>query len=482
MIARFVLLRALLAIASTLPVCAQSRPVVEYAVRFGGGSKDAPAALAVDTTGHPFLVGSSYSEDFPVTTGQRKTQSASWSAFVTKLAPDASSIVYSTILDGHGMTFATAAALGPDGQIWVAGSTTARDFPVTPDAEQRQFQGGTPGGAGDAFLALLSSDGREVRYATFLGGTGDESVTGMARVENGRIWIVGWTTSHDFPVTPGALQTDFVGNGSTGFLACYDRKGSLLYGTYLGRGGSVAISAVAVDNRKNVVVAGTTSSPVWPDSAPFGGTDGFVAKLDSSGRKLLASNRLGGKEADQLLAVGLTHSGRILAAGWTESRTIAGFAGRRNGWIVILAPNGSVERNFAIGGSGFDEVRGLAVADRDLVMLTGLSDSPNFPTTADAFRHRGGQSTQAFLAALKPENGQLLFSTFLGTDAVKDYGLQRGYGVTAGPQGEAYFFGEVTGGNGFPATLGAVKTPQSNDSTDPYAIKLHFPNRRSQAK
>lgn len=120
------------------------------------------------------------------------------------------------------------------------------------------------------------------------------------------------------------------------------------------------------------------------------------------------------EQADQLCAVGLTNSDRIVAAGGTESPTIKGFAGHRNGWIVILAGDGSVERNFAIGGFGFDEVHGLAVTDRDLVLPTGLSDSPNFPTTADAFRHRGGQPTQAFLAALAPENGQLRFSTLPG--------------------------------------------------------------------
>jgi hypothetical protein len=383
-------------------------------------------------------------------------------------------LVYSTIIGGHGMTFAAAAALQPDGHIWVAGSTTALDFPVTPDAQQRQFQGGTPGGAGDAFLALVSNDGRELRYATFLGGTGDETVTGMLRGSNGRIWVAGWTTSHDFPVTQDALQAEFIGSGSSGFLASFDATGKMFYATYLGRGGSVAISAMAIDGKGNLVLAGNTNSPAWPDNSPLGGTDGFVAKLDSSGRKLLTSKRLGGKQADQFVTVGVTHSDRIIAAGWTESSAITGFTGHRNGWIVCLAASGSVERSFAIGGSSVDEVRGLAIDNREILLITGLSDSPNFPTTVDAFRHRGGQPTQAFLATLNPENGQLLFSTFLGTDDVEEYGIQRGDGVTVGPHDSAYFFGAVTGGHGFPATPGTFRTPQSNGSTDPYVVKLRL--------
>ena len=73
---------------------------------------------------------------------------------------------------------------------------------------------------------------------------------------------------------------------------------------------------------------------------------------------------------------------------------------------------------------------------------------------------------------LNPESGQLLFSTFLGTDAVEGYGIQRGNGVIVGLQDAAYFFGEVTGG--FPAALGTFWTPQSNGSTDPYLVKLRL--------
>ena len=252
----------------------------------------------------------------------------------------------------------------------------------------------------------------------------------------------------------------------------------MVYATYLGSGGSLAINAMAIDSKGNLVVAGNTSSAVWPDNSPLGGTDGFVAKLDSSGKKLLMAKRLGGKQTDQLLTVGVTPTDKTIAAGWTESPAIAGFTGHRNGWIVILAANGSVERNLAIGGSGFDEVRGLAVNKSDMLLLTGPSDSPDFPTTVDAFRHRGGQATQAFLAMLNPESGQLLFSTFLGTDAIEGYGIQRGNGVIAGLQDEAYFFGEASGG--FPATLGTFRTSQSNDSTDPYVVKLRlsFPEER----
>jgi hypothetical protein len=457
---------------------AERRPVIEYAACFGGGSKDVPAALAVDAVGHAFAVGSTYSEDFPVTAGPRNGRN--WSAFITKLTPDAHAMVYSRIVGGRGATFATAVVLQEDGQLWVAGSTTALDFPVTPDARQTRFGGGTAGGAGDAFLALVSSDGREIRHATFLGGTGDEAVTALARDRYGHIWAVGWTTSHDFPVTPDALQMQFTGGGSCGFLANFDASGALLYATYLGNGENLAIRALAIDSKGNIVIAGATTSPAWPDTAPLGDTDGFVAKLDSTARSILVSKRLGGKQADQLVAIGLTGNDEIVAAGWTESKVIPELKGHRNGWIVYLAKDGSVRRNFAIGGSGFDEIHGIAIRRGGEVMLTGLTDSPDFPTTADAFRHRHATPTQAFLAKLMPQTGRLLFSSFLGTDANAEYGIQRGYGVTVSPQGDAYFFGEtacIPGGQQFPATPGTLRTPQSNNSTDPYVVRVRLSSR-----
>ncbi len=461
--------------------CGDPRPIIEYAVCFGGGSKDVPVALAVDDAGHAFVVGNTYSANFPVTTGPTNTRS--WSAFITKLAPDASAMVYSRIIGGRGATFAEAAVLQDDGEIWVAGSTTALDFPVSPDAHQNEFRGGTPGGGGDGFLALVSNDGREVRYATYLGGTGDEVITGLARDRRGHIWVVGWTTSHDFPITPDALQTKFAGSGSSGFVASFDANGKLLYSTYLGSGESVAIRAMAVDSKGNLDIAGSTSSPFWPDTSPLGDSDGFVVKLDSSGRTILMSKRLGGKQSDQLVAIGLTEKGEVVAAGWTESEVIPGVKGHRNGWIVSLARDGSVRENFAIGGSGVDEIHGLAIDQRGVVLLTGLTDSPDFPTTVDAFRHRYARHTEAFLATLSPGADRLLFSTFLGTDSATDYGVQRGYGVTVGSQGDAYFFGETTGagpagGQQFPTTPGTLRTPQSNGSTDPYVIKLRISRRK----
>src|SRR5947208_7747227 len=97
------------------------------------------------------------------------------------------------------------------------------------------------------------------------------------------MWVAGWTTCHGFTVREGALQTECTGRGS-GFLACFGAKRKMVYATYLGSGGSLAMNAMAIDSKGNLVVAGNTSSAVWPDNSPLGGTDGFVAKLDSSGK------------------------------------------------------------------------------------------------------------------------------------------------------------------------------------------------------
>ena len=128
---------------------------------------------------------------------------------------------------------------------------------------------------------------------------------------------------------------------------------------------------------------------------------------------------------------------------------------------------------------GTDEIHGIAVGKNDTLLLTGLTDSPDFPTTDNAYRHRPGTVTHAFLSTVSSESGRLLFSSFLGTDAAAEYGIQRGHGVTVGTHGDAYFFGETTGigvpgGQQFPTTPGTLRTPQSNGSTDPYVVKLRL--------
>ena len=121
---------------------------------------------------------------------------------MTKLSVDGKRFVFSTRLGGTGGENLLMPTVDEKGNIWVVGSTSSRDLPVTPDALQTKFGGGQE----DGILAMLSADGSQLLYATYLGGSGDEMIRSITLGTKGEVYLVGNTSSPDFPTTPGALQ------------------------------------------------------------------------------------------------------------------------------------------------------------------------------------------------------------------------------------------------------------------------------------
>jgi hypothetical protein len=181
-----------------------------YATYLGGsGNEFAEHRPWLTPDGCFILVGPTQSADFPTTPGAfQREQNGRGDGFVTKLSADGKRFVFSTRLGGTGGENLLMPTVDEKGNIWVVGSTGSRDFPVTPDALQAKFGGGEQ----DGLLAVLSPDGTKLLYATYLGGSGDEMIRSMAFGPRGEVYLVGNTSSPDFPTTRGALQPKFGGN------------------------------------------------------------------------------------------------------------------------------------------------------------------------------------------------------------------------------------------------------------------------------
>jgi uncharacterized protein (TIGR03437 family) len=187
-------------------------------------------AIAVDGTGNVYVAGSAYSSDFPVTKGayQSKLSAAQalsipfnfsklgYNAFVTKLNPDGTSLVYSTFIGGSGSDTANGIAIDPSGSAYIAGTTTSRDFPVSSAAFQSTNKAAIANSAGSAFISQLNRGGTALVYSTFLGGSGLVTSTGQALGDAayaltvnsaGNVYVAGAARSPDYPITQGALQT-----------------------------------------------------------------------------------------------------------------------------------------------------------------------------------------------------------------------------------------------------------------------------------
>jgi beta-propeller repeat-containing protein len=306
----------------------------------GGG-----AAIAVDGSGSAYVAGSTFSLDFPTTLGafQRSCRNAvtggcDGNAFVSKLNPEGSALMYSTYLGGSGKDGDTAAGIAVDsaGNAYVSGAAHSEGFPVTPGAFQTKFVGGQcevvppPGTMGpigtricsDAFATKLNATGSSLVYSTFLAGSKDDSAAGIAVDAAGSAYVAGTTSSPDYPTTPGAFQA---GSGTV-FVTKLNSAGSaLVYSTRLGGSKSDSATGIALDASTDALVTGQTLSTDFPTANPIqahnagGSGDAFVAAVNPLGAELLFSTYLGGSSDDVAQGIAVDGAGNAYVAGHTDS-------------------------------------------------------------------------------------------------------------------------------------------------------------------
>ncbi len=306
-----------------------------YWTFLGGSQDDEATAIAVDSnTGSVYLTGWTSSTDFPLAGGS--SQSANGGerdAFVVWLKPSdggKAALWYSSYFGGAAVDVGTGAAVDPRGAVVIVGYTQSTEIAgIGGSSLQQSNRGGL-----EAFIARFrpgAPQGQSLEYATFLGSGGSDAATCVALDAQGRIWLAGYTTSDNFPVTDGAWQDSPRSLGDA-FLARLDltRPGldALDYATYLGGGALDVAESLALDADGSVWVAGYTLSTDFPTTpgayrtTPAGSVDAFVTRLDFSqprAQALRYSTYLGGSDGDICYGLALLGSGRVAVAGYTMS-------------------------------------------------------------------------------------------------------------------------------------------------------------------
>ena len=254
-----------------------------FSTRLGGSGWDGTMGVRVDASGNVYVAGHTRSKDFPVTAGAPQARlGGKTDAYFAKLSPDGGKLLHATYLGGGQQEFGEhRLRLGPGGSVLLTGVSGSGDFPTTPKAFQRKLKGRT-----DGFLTKLSPDGRKFVFSSLLGGSGGEFFLMPTPDARGNIFIVGHTSSRDFPVTPGALQGKYGGGGGDAALAIFSADGAkLLYATYLGGSGNDLIRSIAIGPKGEVYLVGSTSSKDFPVTGGAfqrrlaGGSAAFVVKL-----------------------------------------------------------------------------------------------------------------------------------------------------------------------------------------------------------
>lgn len=270
-----------------------------YSTYLGGGAVQNATdewgqGIAVDASGSAYVVGATYSPDFPLTPGAFNTPKSDLDTFVTKFTPAGSQLEYSARIGGGNRDNAWAVAVDSAGSAYVTGYTESSDIPTTPNYEGFPVTEGAfqTVGSFDAFVTKLDPSGSTLAYSTYLGGKTDvERGWGIAVDSAGDAYVTGDTKSPDFPVV-NAFQPSYGGGLSDAFVAELNQTGSgLVYATYLGGSLSEEGHGVAVDSSGNAYATGFTDSFNFPVAGGFqrtngGGlnshTDAFVVKVSGS--------------------------------------------------------------------------------------------------------------------------------------------------------------------------------------------------------
>ena len=405
----------------SLPTAQQNR----YTTYFGGSGGDSGTALAIDANGRLAVAGILDGGNYPTTPGAFASSygGGSIDAFVTLLDPSlpgAQQLLLSTLLGGGNDELPYDISIGPTGDVLMSGFSDSPSYPVTANA----FDGtvSTPGGSAIVSVVDPGQTGaQQLKYSSFLGGTAGDDARSAVLDLLGRITVVGYAESTNFPTTPGAFQT-------------------------------------------------VHASPIQADA--------YVAQLDPSlppAQQLVWSTLFGGNADDWFDAVVVDPLGSVISvAGTTGSNNLPVTPGafQSNGpspsfgsFLARFLPQqvGAAQLDYAshLHGNGYDFTMDMAVAPNGAITVVGGTDSTNFPTTPGCYDpNTPSGATKSFVTRIdpaRPAGSQLVYSTLVG-GGTSDYPVAIGVDPF---DPDVVTIAGYLGSPSYPVTPGAFGTPIS---------------------
>jgi Beta-propeller repeat len=374
------------------------------------------------------------------------------------------------------------------GLIYIGGDTSTPDLTLAGTPYQS-----TEGGGLDLFFAVINpalSQGSQIIYTTYIGGTSDEDFGAMLVGPNGDVYMTGTTFSNDFP-TVNPVQTTLGGdtNDSDAFVLWLSPTQALNYSTYFGGSENDTGQAITVGSNGWIWIAGDTQSTDFPNTGGFqdsliGTQNMFVAGFDPKNTTTateIFSIYIGGTHWDEAYGVALATDGTIWLAGATYSPDIwikgsptyqGHYGGDGDAYIAHIQPGaGAKALLYAsfLGGHGIDEATSMVLDPSGRLILSGYTLSANFPVTSDAYQTTYGGNTDAFIAIVDPTQSsaaaQLVYSTYFGGD-----GPDSAFDLKEDSNGVLYVSG-YTESAGLPSTSNALQADYDG-SVDAFGLKL----------
>jgi hypothetical protein len=455
-------------------------PVLVYSTFLGGpnaagpgGTSQGATVLFVDASGNAYVAGTTNSSDFPVTPGVvQSSNPQSYSlGFVSKFDPTGQSLLLSTYIPA--IYSLTALAVDSTGNIFVAGPAVSLPIP----AGTTPFQS-TPKSNQNIGILKLNSTATTVLNATYLDGSEPDYARSIAVDPGGNLYVAGYTSSNDFPVTQNAVQTTLGSSAQNGFLTKLNPSlGALVYSTYLGQNSSGSVGpgphSLAVDSSGNAYVTGTaspgfptTSGAVQPSCVLSTSNSfcAFLAKLNPAGSALTYSTYLappGG--GSQGFAVAVDDSQNVYVGGNTPSgfpevnsvQSCAMSSGYAiGGFLSEIDASGALKFSTCLGGALLSGIVDAAVDGSGNLYVVGNSDTTlplKNPIQSNPAVSIGPGQGPPFVAAINANASSpaLLFSSFIGGAQPNEIDLVAGVGVDSG--GNIFAAGTATTGTQAPS-------------------------------
>ncbi len=394
-----------------------------YSTYFGGSGGENGLGIAVDASGNVYITGNTGSVNFPTTAGAYTTSLPGYgSAFISEFNPSLSgtaSLVYSTYLGG-GSDSGQAIALDSSGNVYVSGYTYSAVFPTTSGAYQTTLKGAT-----NAFFSKLNPGGHgaaDLIYSTYLGGNSNSGCVGIAVDGSGNAYVIGNTTSTNFPTTAGAYRSTLPNSNQSIFVSKINPAGGgtsdLVYSTYLGGTNTDQGHFIAVDGGGNAYVTGFAKSSDFPTTSgafqtvmPNSNYCGFVCKFNpslSGTASLVYSTFLGGSGYDNAQGIALDSTAKVYITGYTGSndfptvswayQPVTPKANAIHSFVtkldLTLGGSAALLYSTYLGGNLEEYGNAIATDSAANVYVTGFSVSSNYPTTAGAYQPIFGGTSQ----------------------------------------------------------------------------------------
>ena len=478
---RFKLAVAFIAASALFAQTPQDDKRLVFSTYLGGNRTDDAAAVAVDSDGNIYVAGRSDSNDFPGKGyGNINLNFAVSRAYLTKYSPDRNEILWSHIIGGSSNTRANAVTVDRAGNVYLAGTTGARDFPLMNPVQDKQT------GLNIAFLMKFDPDGK-LQFSTYLGGDRNEEGLAVAVDSQANIYLAGRASSANFPVK-NAMQPHQAGGGQDGFLAKFTADYQLAWATYIGgTAGTDNIYAIAIGPDDAPYITGESMSPnlatenAWirqPVSY-----SSFVAKVNPDGQSIVWFSYVGHRSGyTKASAISVDAQGRVWVGGTTNAKnwpmsdnafqpSYAG--GHRDGLLLRMSADGSTAEYLTyLGGSltgerdPDDTVEAIQVDGRGHVYVTGETYSGDFPTRRPIQPYAAG-GTESYLLKLDPDNKQILYSSFWGGSK-----RETGSALALGPGENVTFAGETYSDN---LPLQNAVSKQFGPTTDGFVARICEP-------